>query len=110
MSYTAFVDSLDNEPGQPNEPKCDLCGQPEGEGEADWNGETGNHESCEIAAEMAADTLANHEVMEGRNATAIGGVVVMDEPKIDWSTAPNSPKRRASVRQAMSARRNSTAW
>lgn len=28
-------------------PLCDICRQPEGEGEADWNGETGNHETCE---------------------------------------------------------------
>jgi len=43
----AEINPLDNDPGEINEPKCDLCGQPEGEGEADWNGETGNHESCE---------------------------------------------------------------
>lgn len=30
-----------------SEPRCDLCGAPEGDGEADWNGETGNHLSCE---------------------------------------------------------------
>ena len=33
------------------EPTCDLCGEPEdhepGMIEYDWNGETGNHQSCE---------------------------------------------------------------
>lgn len=29
------------------EPRCDICGEPDGEGEADWNGETGNHATCE---------------------------------------------------------------
>ena len=30
-------------------PTCDICGQPDGPGEPDWNGETGNHASCEAA-------------------------------------------------------------
>jgi hypothetical protein len=43
---------LDNEPGEVNEPKCDICGRaaddsPAGFADADWNGETGNHETCE---------------------------------------------------------------
>lgn len=29
-------------------PRCDICGQPDGPGEPDWNGETGNHRSCEV--------------------------------------------------------------
>ncbi len=29
------------------EPRCDLCGRSDGPGPADWNGETGNHRSCE---------------------------------------------------------------
>ena len=33
-------------------PTCDICGEPEDQdptngGEYDWNGETGNHQSCE---------------------------------------------------------------
>ena len=29
-------------------PRCDICNWPENhEGESDWNGETGNHVSCE---------------------------------------------------------------
>lgn len=28
-------------------PKCDICGEPDGPGKSDWNGETGNHVSCE---------------------------------------------------------------
>lgn len=44
------VEPLDNEPGEANEPKCDICGEPdsyEDGGFSDWNGETGNHQSCE---------------------------------------------------------------
>lgn len=29
-------------------PTCDICGRPDGAGVPDWNGETGNHLSCEI--------------------------------------------------------------
>jgi hypothetical protein len=29
------------------EPICDHCDEPDGPGEADWNGETGNHLTCE---------------------------------------------------------------
>lgn len=34
------------------EPRCDICGRlmedsPAGFADADWNGETGNHETCE---------------------------------------------------------------
>ena len=42
-------DFLDNEPGEVNEPKCDLCGEPQdyADGELnDWDGETGQHYSC----------------------------------------------------------------
>lgn len=28
-------------------PTCDICGKPDGAGVPDWNGETGNHLSCE---------------------------------------------------------------
>jgi hypothetical protein len=28
-------------------PTCDICGEQDGPGEPDWNGETGNHRSCE---------------------------------------------------------------
>ncbi len=28
-------------------PTCDICGDTDHEGEADWNGETGNHITCE---------------------------------------------------------------
>jgi hypothetical protein len=28
-------------------PTCDICGQPDGDVPTDWNGETGNHLSCE---------------------------------------------------------------
>lgn len=35
-----------------SEPRCDICGRleqdsPAGFADADWNGETGNHETCE---------------------------------------------------------------
>ena len=35
-----------------NPPTCDICGEPQGEddGESDWNGETGNHLTCEERA------------------------------------------------------------
>jgi hypothetical protein len=35
---------------------CDLCGEPQHDGEAgeDWNGETGCHFSCEAEASKAA--------------------------------------------------------
>lgn len=38
-------------------PRCDICNWPENhEGESDWNGETGNHVSCEenIVARLIA--------------------------------------------------------
>jgi hypothetical protein len=31
-------------------PTCDYCGQPDGPGVPDWNGETGNHASCEVGS------------------------------------------------------------
>jgi len=31
-------------------PTCDICGKPDGAGVPDWNGETGNHASCETDA------------------------------------------------------------
>jgi hypothetical protein len=40
------------------EPTCDLCGEPDGPGEPDWNGETGNHLSCERDTFTFADALA----------------------------------------------------
>jgi hypothetical protein len=50
---TEYDDALSTEPGGPNEPRCDICGEPEdhepGMIEYDWNGETGNHQSCERA-------------------------------------------------------------
>lgn len=30
------------------EPRCDICGEPDGPGAPDWNPETGNHSTCEI--------------------------------------------------------------
>lgn len=38
-------------------PVCDICDEPEGEGEADWNGETGNHETCESEQAEEAGTV-----------------------------------------------------
>lgn len=41
-------------PVDEEEPRCDICGRPQNDSpntlsyEADWNGETGNHTSCEI--------------------------------------------------------------
>lgn len=40
------------------EPRCDICGEPDLVGEAEdghwltpnWNGETGNHETCEASS------------------------------------------------------------
>lgn len=35
------------------EPRCDICGRPADErDQADWNGETGNHGSCEGMSEL----------------------------------------------------------
>lgn len=34
-------------------PTCDLCGKQDGPGEPDWNGETGNHVTCEREAAYA---------------------------------------------------------
>jgi len=34
------------------EPTCEICGEPDGLGESDWNPETGNHESCETWSEQ----------------------------------------------------------
>ena len=41
-------------------PKCDICGEPDGPGTPDWNGETGNHASCEHNDPTIRDWLAEH--------------------------------------------------
>jgi hypothetical protein len=47
----AVANVLDRAGLRPATPTCDICGKPEDHwpaaGEYDWNGETGNHRSCE---------------------------------------------------------------
>lgn len=54
--YEAIRLAMGDEP----EPTCDICGEPEdhevGWFEYDWNGETGNHLSCEAREKAKAET------------------------------------------------------
>ena len=40
-------------------PRCDYCGEPDAGNPPDWNGETGNHRSCEPKPAVTLPSLAN---------------------------------------------------
>lgn len=47
-AHPLLAEEIEAEQDADPEPRCDLCGEPDGPGEPDWNGETGNHKSCEV--------------------------------------------------------------
>jgi hypothetical protein len=53
-------------------PTCDICGKPDYAGVPDWNGETGNHVSCESDTEIAramsgAGRLTPNAILDDNN-------------------------------------------
>lgn len=57
------VHSYDDEAGFDEvQPRCDICNFPQWLAGDDWNGETGNHRSCElgVTADDDYDAMFNH--------------------------------------------------
>lgn len=92
---TEYFGGTDVEPGTPT---CDICGQAEGNSpnmarsngeqfEADWNGETGNHVTCETDPLGVGETLVDRHGNEYYGDVHRVGTPEWHKAEAEWAAS-----------------------